>query len=109
MGKRKDLEERHRFWEHHLREWRSSGLSQAEYCRRNNVNAKSFLYWKRREKAAGEPIRLVEVPVQRQMPAPIPSLCIPVRLLVGNRYRIELEKNFDTNALEQLISFLEER
>jgi hypothetical protein len=108
MGKRKDLEERDRLWEQHLRDWKSSGLSQAEYCRRNKVNPKSFLYWKRREKAAGEPVCLVEVPVQRQVPAPIPP-SVPVRLLVGNRYRIEIEKNFDVDLLDRLIVFLERR
>lgn len=109
MQKRRGLEERRRFWEQHLREWKSSGLSQAEYCRQNKVSPKSFLYWKRREKAVSEPVCLVEVPVQRQPLVPIPSPSTPVRLLVGNRYRIEIEKNFNADALDQLLSFLERR
>lgn len=109
MKKVRGLEERRRFWEQHLREWKSGGLSAAEYCRRNKVSPKSFLYWKRRQKAVSEPPCLVEVPVQSQAPVSIIFPCRPVRLLVGSRYRIEIEKNFDADALDQLIAFLDKR
>lgn len=107
MAKRRGLEERDKFWEGHLRQWKSSGLSQAEYCRENELNSKTFGYWKRKKKFAGDALCLVEIPVQRQ---PIVSYCsTPVRLMVGSRYRIEVEKNFDTEALDQLILFLDRR
>jgi hypothetical protein len=109
MKNRRGREERRKLWEQHIREWKSSGLSAAEYCRRNKVSPNSFFYWKRREKAPSESVCLVEVPLQRQVHAPIPSPCIPVRLLVGARYQIEIEKNFDADALDQLIAFLELR
>lgn len=109
MEKPRSLEEREKFWEGHLREWMSSGLSQAQYCRENNLSSKTFGYWKRKKKAAGESVHLVEIPVQRQPAVVFPSPSTPVRLIVGKLYRIEIEKNFDTEALDQLILFLNQR
>jgi hypothetical protein len=109
MKKVRGMEERRRFWEQHLSEWKSSGLSAAEYCRRNKVSPKSFFYWKRRQKAVSELPCLVEVPVQSQAAVSIIFSSTPVRLLVGSGYRIEIEKNFDADALDRLITFLDKR
>jgi hypothetical protein len=109
MDKCRGLKERRRFWEHHLCEWESSGLSAAEYCRQNKVSPKSLLYWKKRVKAHGEPSCLVEVPLKGPDTVPIIFPAKPVRLLVGSRYRIEIQKNFDVDALDQLMAFLDKR
>jgi len=34
------------FWEKHLTQWRESGSSQAEYCRKNNLKEHIFSYQK---------------------------------------------------------------
>jgi hypothetical protein len=109
MEKRGSLEERRGFWEQHLREWKSSGLSQAEFCRQNKLSLKSFVYWKKRHKSMSGPVCLVEVDVRRQPLVSFPSSSTPLRLLVGGQYRIEIEKNFDAEALDQLIQFLNKR
>ena len=108
MEKRRSLDERRGFWEQHLREWKSSGLSQAEFCRQNKLSLKSFVYWKKREKSMSGPVCLVEVDVRRQPLVSFPSTSL-LRLLVGGQYRIEIEKNFDAEALDQLIQFLDKR
>jgi hypothetical protein len=59
MKSREGLEEKRRFWERHPQEWKSSGLSVTEYCRRNKISPNSFHYWKSREKATIVPARLV--------------------------------------------------
>lgn len=38
--------ERGRFWQRHLQQWRQSGLSQAQYCRRHHFSAPAFGWWK---------------------------------------------------------------
>lgn len=35
------------FWRGHLAEWRSSGLTQAAYCRQHSLSVPSFGYWRR--------------------------------------------------------------
>jgi hypothetical protein len=37
-------------WKTHLESWKNSGLSQAEYCKRNNLKPVTFSYWKCRQK-----------------------------------------------------------
>jgi len=43
-ARRRAREER---WRKHLMAWSGSGLSQAEYCRRHEVKAADFSWWKR--------------------------------------------------------------
>ena len=47
----------------HIEKWKASGVSQVEYCRLNDVNIKSFRYWKRRIGSLGCAPALVEVPL----------------------------------------------
>lgn len=42
------LEEKRNFWKHHIDRWQESGLSQTEYCRRQNLKPHQLAYWKKR-------------------------------------------------------------
>ena len=99
--------QRRQFWDDHLRAWQASGMSQAGYCRMHGLSDKSFLYWKKRVAAAGEAISLVEVP--RFQPMAVPPSGRPRRLVLGNRYGIEIERGFDEQTLDRLLRVLEER
>ena len=50
---------RRKEWAQHLAEWATGGLSQAEYCRRRNLDETTFSGWKRRldwaRKSVGRP------------------------------------------------------
>lgn len=95
-------------WEQHLREWRRSGLSQIEYCRRQGISIKCFGYWKRILSTAGVAVTLVEVPVPR--PAVVAfSQRAPLRLRITDSYWIEIENNFDPENLNQVLDVLEGR
>jgi len=52
MGQTKNpsggMSERGRFWQRHLQAWRKTSLSQAEYCRRQNLSVAGLGWWKRR-------------------------------------------------------------
>ncbi|MEN6426744.1 MAG: hypothetical protein ABFE13_15400 [Phycisphaerales bacterium] len=43
------------FWQRYLQQWRQSGLSQAQYCRRHHLSAPAFGRWKGRLSAMGRP------------------------------------------------------
>ena len=49
----KPLTARGRFWQGHLQRWRQSGLSQAQYCRQQQLSAAAFRWWKRQRSAEG--------------------------------------------------------
>lgn len=106
MEKPRGMEQKGKFWAQHLRNWKSSDLSQAEYCRQQGLSSKSFGYWKRKQRAAEKPLCLVEIPIQSQVVSPSPH---PLRLMVGSRYRLEIEKDFDAETLDRLLGFLERR
>ena len=94
-------EEKRRSWEHHLEEWRTSGLSQAEYCRRHGLSIKGFGYRKRTMGKAS--LSLVEIPLATAAPA-LPE---PLSLSVGSRYTIRIEGGFDADTLRRLLEVLE--
>src|ERR1700757_3013139 len=97
--------EKRRFWEKHIEKWKVSGHSQVEYCRLNDVNIKSFRYWKRRIGRLSCAPALVELPLLKSLPASVlplsPQLC-----LVVERYRIEIGKGFDSEDLERVVRTL---
>jgi len=96
-----DSEARRRFWEHHLEQCRTSGLSQADYCRRHGLSIKSFGY-RKRTIGTSTPC-LVEVP----LPAPVYTPPKSLSLAVGSRYTIRIEPGFDAGTLYQLLEVLD--
>jgi hypothetical protein len=42
------MSDRAKYWQRLVAAWEESGLSQAEFCRRRDVSAGSFAWWKRR-------------------------------------------------------------
>lgn len=62
-GKRRGVEtERSRYWRRMIAAWETSGLTQAEFCRRRQVSASAFHWWRgelrkrsRRDEESGSP------------------------------------------------------
>ncbi len=98
--------EKRRLWETHIEKWKASGVSQIEYCRLNNINIKSFRYWKRRMRRLSSAPALVELPISKGTPLN-PLACIPqFCLVVDQRYRLEIGKGFDSEDLERVVRVL---
>jgi hypothetical protein len=52
-------------WLQHVDAWRSSGLTQAQYCRQHGLAAKSFSFWLRRRRTEESAVSVVDlIPVQ---------------------------------------------
>lgn len=100
--------EKRRRWQIRLDEWKKSGLTQAEYCRRNNLRGHRFLYWKKRLLAKGCVAALVEVPpeiVSLSASAQKSPLC----LIIDGRFCVEIAPGFDADTLDRLIGVLDRR
>ena len=76
------------FWSGHMEAWKSSGLTQAAYCRRHALRLPSFGYWRR---------VLGRLPTRSSLPALVPILVgepepvvesIEVRLPTGVQVRL---------------------
>jgi len=98
------------FWRRHIEQWRRSGSTQAEYCRRHKLSTKSFTYWKGRhrepdklEMSTGqkEPVRFVavEVRAESELAADNP----PGLVLHRDGYRIEIREGFNPGALGEVL------
>jgi hypothetical protein len=97
---------RKQFRESHITQHMKAGLSQVEYCRLHKISIKSFQYWKRKS-ARGSLAALVEVALPKSLPNPLSTPCLPLCLVIGNQYRIEIGRGFDAEDLERVVRILE--
>lgn len=83
-------------WQHHLDQWKTSGLSAAEYCRQNNLHEQQFSYWKRALKPKpSQPFREIQVANTSS------GLAIDHAGI-----HIQISKDFDPVTLLQVITIL---
>jgi hypothetical protein len=90
-------------WEQHIRNWKESGLAQSEYCRQHNLKEHQLTYWKRKFQVADAPISLVELALGTSFQPRVSASKAPLRVIVCDQYRIEVERGFDPMALQQLV------
>ena len=91
------------FWWRHLTEWRTSGLSQAAYCRRHGLDVKRWAYWHRTLKPTpGDEAVPAMVPIV--MSAPLPDDRVEVRL--PNGLQVRVPAGLDPRRLVPLIQAL---
>jgi len=108
------------FWRRHISAWRESGLSQAAFCRKYDLKAFQFSYWKKQIANNGEagdcgvggaPVTLVQLPLKTQVmeqdEGHVPSKAVPVELRVAGRYPVTIPDGFDPGNLKRLIQLLE--
>ncbi len=103
------LREKRRYWKDHIDSWKASGLKQSQYCRQHDLKLHQFVYWRKKYLPRTEvPISLVRVPIpEDKCRSMVPSAPKPLRLVVGDDRRIEVERGFDPIALQQLVHTLE--
>jgi hypothetical protein len=88
-----------------------SGLSQAEFCRQNNLKPRQFLYWKKRILGTATPttpLTFAELPLGKILQTQDRSPLSPLRLDLHSRYRIEIDRGFDPVILLTLIRVLDQ-
>jgi len=60
-----------RFWQAHVQAWGKSGLSQNDYCRRNQLKNNQFGYWKKKlTEQLERAVSFIPVPVDKPLSAP---------------------------------------
>ncbi len=100
------LEEKRRFWQQHVEDWQAVQLSQAQYCRKNNLKVHRFIYWKKKFQRQNPSQALMEL----KLPSvPYPKLTPPrssLRVSV-NRFQVAVDRDFDPVTLKQLVYSLE--
>jgi transposase-like protein len=105
------MSDRARYWAGLMEGWERSGLSQAEFCRRQGINGGTFAWWKRqlRDRASGglthrgrlgkASERFVEVRLASAAPA--------YEVVLSGGRTIRIGPQFDPEVLTRLIAAVE--
>lgn len=101
-----ECEEKRNYWEGMLSKWETSGLSQIEFCRQNDLNRHRFYYWKRRIKKCDMSIPLVQLGGLSSLSGKYFSDGAALGLIIDKRFRIEICDGFNPATLEQIIRTL---
>ena len=98
--------ERRKYWTGQVERWRESGLTQKEYCLREKISLERFGAWKRRfdSECKIEAGSLVAVPPKIVSSALFTAAAL--RLVVDERYRLEIPDSFSPATLEAVLPVL---
>lgn len=99
--------DRREYWNDQVQSWRSSGLTQKEYCEREGLSLERFGSWKRRldrETQVGGGA-IVAVP-SRIVSSALFASRSALGLLVNERYRLEIPDTFSPATLEAVLQVL---
>src|SRR3954463_10502802 len=97
-------------WRRRVRQWDHSGLSIAEFCRRQRLSAASFYAWQRilaQRDAQTTPFVPVRVLAQT-LPAAADSAAMGLELVLEGGRRLRIGPAFDNATLRRLLTVLEE-
>lgn len=95
------------YWQQQIRNWKTSGLSQKQFCRRQSLAVSTFSYWKRR-------LEILKSELIKFYPLSIPAPTTPpadsglLLLIRKKRFVIEIKEEFSPTTLKKLISALEQ-
>jgi hypothetical protein len=97
------IAQKRRFWEQQIQRWRDSGLTQTEFCRLQNLKPHQLTYWKKRFHRTQAPVSLVELQLGSASQSHTCSSGSPLRLILDEQYRIDIDRGFDPVTLQQLV------
>ena len=100
------LKKKRKFWHEHIKAWSESGMTQAEYCRQSHLSSKSFGYWKRKQKKKDENITFYPVPSNQMVMPNNENQLFSLRLIVDDRFKIEVGDEFVPATLGKLVQSL---
>ena len=102
---RAELSEQSRiYWKQHIENWRTSGLTQAEYCRQHEIKDYRFTYWKKRFIPTDNAVTFVPLKIRGHLPPEQGSASL--RLIMDKDLVIEIRPDFDPRLLRRLIATL---
>jgi hypothetical protein len=99
----------HQRWSSILETWRGSGLSGAEFCRRERISRRSFYKWRKRlaEEASSSSEPAADFVPMRFADRDSGREC-GIAVVVGAELRIELSPGFDAGELVRAVRALGE-
>ena len=92
-------EERIKYWQTHIANWKRSHQNQADYCRKNSLNTDLFSRWKNRLSKDEIESPLVELKLD--------TISSPyLDLIIHDKIKIRLKDNFNPDLLKNILILL---
>ena len=98
--------ERQRYWQDHIGRWRSSGMTQKDYCQKNGLKWSTFHYWRKRLQELCAPVSLIQVAIGSGQSSQTVRDWHGLVLLVGDRYKVQVGDEFNPATLARLVQTL---
>ena len=86
-------------WREHFKNWKASGLSQADYCRENGISQHSFTYW--RTKLGAAPKKQSSSFIEIRRPESVQGF-----ELIAGEVTVKVPPGFDAKDLSRLLEAL---
>jgi len=106
LSRAEELEQKRSYWKQQIEQWQQSGLSQAEYCRRNNLKHHQLVYWKRRCLKTETEVSFVPVQLEALLDIPAPADQASLTVIIDNQFKVEIVAGFDPQLLRQVLTAL---
>jgi hypothetical protein len=103
VSRAEQLEQKRTYWKQHIDSWQQTGLTQAAYCRRNNLKHHQLVYWKKRFLKTETDVSFVPLKLEDLLDIPARSDAASLFLLINNHFKLEIRAGFDAQVLRQLI------
>ena len=100
-----------RFWEVHVRAWGRSGLSQNDYCKRNQLSSSQFCYWKKKlGQSCNAPLSFIPVAIgSKEQKATTTTSDSGLTIYLDSSVKIGLSNDFTPSTLVKVVAALEYR
>ena len=106
LSRAEQLEQKRSYWKQQIEQWQQTGLSQAEYCRRNNLKHHQLVYWKKRYLKAETEVSFVPVQLEALLDIPAPADQASLTVIIDNPFKVEIAAGFDPQLLRQVVTAL---
>jgi hypothetical protein len=103
LSRAEQLEQKRIYWKQHIDSWQETGLTQAEYCRRNNLKHHQLVYWKRRFLKTETDVSFVPLKLEDLLDIAEQPDHSALSVVINNHFKIEIRRGFDALLLRQLI------
>ena len=99
-------QKRFEFWSEQMKLWKESNLSQAVYCKNNNLDQQLFSKWKIRilNLNDDQKTKLVRIPAKLKNDFSVNG---QIELIIKDKYKINIHSGFDQNTLKSLMETIE--
>ena len=103
ISRAEQIEQKRIYWKQHIESWQETGLTQTEYCRRNNLKHHQLVYWKKRFLKTETDVSFVPLKFEDLLDIPAQADQASLYLVINNHLKIEIRVGFDAQLLRQLI------